>query len=117
MLENLMDKVRSKLRIVDAQGSGVNVETLAGAKTLTTEDAKFQHLDPDGAGRDVTLPAEENNQGLTYRVLNTASGANALTVKDDAGATVATVAQNEAANFICDGTSWHHSGIESIALS
>ena len=96
---------------------GHNVETLAANKTLTGSDATFQHLDPGGSARDVTLPAEATSTGRAFRILNTADAAENLVVKDDGASTVVTISQNEAAWVVCDGTSWEHSGIESIALS
>lgn len=95
----------------------VNTETLSGAKTLVVGDAVYQRLDPGGAGRDVTLPAEADSQGLTFRILNTADAAEDLTVKDDGASTIVTVSQNEAVWLACDGTTWTHQGIETIALS
>ncbi len=75
-----------------------NVETLAATKACTLQSSQFQALDPDGSPRDVTLPAvTKGDDGYFVFVLNTAGAANALTVKDAAAATVATVAQNKAA--------------------
>ena len=96
---------------------GHNVETLTGDKTLTITDARMQKLDPGGAGRDVNLPAEATADGIAYRILNAADAAEDLTVKDDGASTIVTISQNEAAWVVCDGTSWVHMGIETIALS
>lgn len=98
-------------------GAGANVETLAGAKTLTVADAIFQRLDPDGSNRDVNLPAEASSTGKTYRIVNDANGAEDLVVKDDGASTIVTISQNEAAWVVCDGTAWFHMGIETIALT
>lgn len=84
---------------------GSNIETLTGNKTLTVDDARVQVLDPDGA-KDVTLPPEADSAGDSFIIVNAASGAEAITVKDDAPATVGTVSQNETAIFFCDGTTW-----------
>ncbi len=97
--------------------ANVNDELLAAAKVLVIGDAQFQRLDPGGATRLVDLPAEAVSTGLAYRILNTADAAEDLTVRDDGGGTIATVSQNEAAWFACDGTTWFHNGIETIALS
>lgn len=83
-----------------------NVETLAGNKTLTADDARIQVLDPDGAGRDVTLPPEAASAGLDFYIHNSADGAETLTVKDDGAATVCTPTQNETAYLYCDGSAW-----------
>ena len=95
----------------------VNVETLADNKTLTVEDAQLQKLDPDGSARDISLPAEASSTGVAFRIVNAADGAENLVVKDDGASTIATLNQNEAAWFGCDGTSWVHLGIETIALT
>lgn len=95
-------------------GAGI---TLAANLTLTDEHTNFLRIDPGGSARDVTLPAEATSEGAAFRILNTADAAENLVVKDDAGATVVTISQNEAAWVVCDGTSWNHMGIESIALS
>lgn len=84
---------------------GTNIETLTGNKTLTIDDARVQVLDPDGA-KDVTLPAEALSAGDSFILVNAASGAEAITVKDDTPATVGSVAQNETGIFFCDGTTW-----------
>jgi hypothetical protein len=95
----------------------VTVETLTGARVVTFADGNVLKLDPGGSGRDVTLPAEAESAGLRYMIINAASGAEDLTVKDDAAATVGTVSQNEMAEFSCDGTTWTLLYIATIALS
>lgn len=82
----------------------VNRETLSGTKTLTTSDATVQNLDPNGAARNVDLPAEE--EGLVFVIGNRAGAANAITVRDDADATVVTVNQDDVAYCVSDGTGW-----------
>jgi|TARA_R110001583_G_scaffold21350_7_gene81126 hypothetical protein len=94
---------------------GHNVETLAGAKTLTPQDAQFQLLDPDGSHRNVDLPAEEASQGLFFFIKNTAGGAENLVVRDDAAGTKETLAQGKWSIFMCDGTIWHSMGVLSHA--
>ena len=82
--------------------NGVNVETITADKTLTVADSTFQIL--GGASDfDVNLPAE--TVGIWYWVKN--SGANNLVVKDDGGATIATVATTEGALFVCNGSAWY----------
>lgn len=98
-------------------GTGQSTETLAAAKTLSPGDTQYQRLDPGGAARDVNLPPEGSSQGLWYYVLNLANAAENLVVKNDAGSTIVTISQNEAAMVVCDGTSWEHMGIITIALS
>ncbi len=81
----------------------LNIETLAGNKTLVHKDSYFQVLDPSGSNRDIVLPAELD--GLAYHIRNSGV-ANNLVVKDDGGATILSLAINEAAVFACDGTTW-----------
>lgn len=103
-------------RVFDQASNGVNVETLTGNKTLVVGDARFQKLDPDGS-KDVILPAEPLSKGLCYMILNAAGGAENITVKSDAPATVVTLNQNEAAWVVCDGVTWSHMGVLTIALA
>ena len=84
---------------------GHNVETLSGTKTLVPQDAQFQILDPDGA-KTVVLPAEEASQGLWFVIKNAASGSETITVDDDNGDEVDTLAQNRFGVFVCDGSTW-----------
>ena len=97
--------------------SGFYTATLGGAVTMHAGWQNFAKLDPGGAHRDVTLPAEEGNSGMWFLILNTAAAAENLVVKDDAAATIVTISQNEAAIVTCDGSSWEHMGIITIALS
>lgn len=84
-------------------GANVNRETLTGNKTLAADDVFVQSYDPDGA-RTVTLPAEQAD--MSFLIVNRASGAEDITVEDDASTTIGVVSQNEAGLFICDGTGW-----------
>lgn len=96
---------------------GANVETLTGNKTLAVSDKICQKLDPGGSARDVTLPAEAAGESLGYIITNAADGAENLVVKNDGGSTIVTISQNESAMVVCDGTTWVHMGIQTIALS
>lgn len=81
--------------------------TLAGALTMTAKDAPLQFMDPGGAARTVTLPAEADSDGLCFIIHNTADAAEILTIQDDAPATVVTPTQNECGVVYCDGATWH----------
>jgi hypothetical protein len=84
-----------------------NVETLAANKTLTTSDKIVQKLDPGGASRDVTLPAEADSTDLLFCIYNAADGTGEnLVVKDDTPATIITLGPGMSGMFSCDGTSW-----------
>lgn len=84
--------------------TSTNRETLSGNKTLDSSSAQRQSLDPGGANRDVTLPAEAN--GLEFHIANRADAAEDLVVKDDSGTTIATVNQDDVGVFWSDGTGW-----------
>ena len=96
-------------------GAGLNDETLTANKTLTASSAVFQRLDPGGSARTITLPTTA--KGMAFRVLNAADAAETLTVKNAGGSTIATIAQDEAAWVVSDGSSWKNMGIESISLT
>lgn len=80
--------------------------TMAGALVMTHDSTQFQFLDPGGAGRNVDLPAEEESDGLMFVIVNGADAAEDLTVRNDAAATIGTVAQNEIGIFVCNGVAW-----------
>lgn len=80
--------------------------TLDGAFTVTKAYPSIIKVDPGGAGRDVTLDAEETSKGLWRRIVNMADAAESLTVKDDAANTICVIAQNQYAEVYCNGTAW-----------
>lgn len=83
--------------------NGVNVETISGDKTLSLADSTFQILNGGAADYDVNLPAEQD--GIYFWITN--SGAtNALVVKNDAAATIISLAATNAALVVCNGTDW-----------
>ena len=81
--------------------------TLAGALTLTKKSVPLHFIDPGGAGRTITLPAEAVSEGLVFIIHNTADAAEILTIEDDAAGAVATPTQNEMAIVYCNGVAWH----------
>ena len=82
-----------------------DTEILADDKVLVDSDAAIQFLDPGGAAREVELPAE-GNDNHPFLIVNTADAAEALTVKDDSGGTIGTVARDEAKLFVSNGSVW-----------
>ena len=84
----------------------VNTETLGATKTLIVTDSPVQFLDNGAAVRDVILPAEALSEGLFFFMKNTGGGANAITVKDDAAATQASILELESCICFCDGVTW-----------
>lgn len=90
--------------LVDWMGGGAsldnNEETLAANKTLANGDPKFQVLNPDGAARDVIMPATpavdtyfviiNDSDGLsasgnTLRMKETGAGPTIVTLDDTTG--------------------------------
>ena len=92
-------RVRKHIQLIN----GVNVDTLIADETLTVASSTFQILDGGAADYDVNLPAEED--GMYFWSTNAGATDN-LVVKDDAAATIATVAAGEGALFVCNGTAW-----------
>ena len=83
------------------QPGGVNIEAISGNKTLTYKDAQYQRLDAQSGGLDCILPAEKDG---AWFVINCQG--NALTVKNDAGATIKALSVGEGGIFACNGTDW-----------
>lgn len=73
----------------------------------TKLDGNIVFCDPNSAGasEDLTLPPEATSDGLVLYIYNT--GGEGIVIKDDAAATVATLATTEHAICACDGTSWY----------
>ena len=82
--------------------NGVNIESIVDNKTLSYKDSMVQVLDVD-SNRDVILPAERN--GAIFMIKNE-NNTYAITVKNAASATIATLAVNEGSVFACDGSAW-----------
>lgn len=85
-------------------------ETLTGTRVITVAEVdQYQGLafDPGGAGRTVTLPAEEKCAGVLLFIQNRADAAEVLTIQNDASGTIATPTQAEAAILWCDGVNWY----------
>ena len=82
---------------------GISRATLSDDLVLTAASPGIQSLDP-AAARDVTFPAEA--EGLVFLIINRSNGAEDITVKNDAAATLGVVSEDEAALFVCDGTGW-----------
>ena len=80
--------------------------TLAGNITLVKQSPTLQYMDPGGAARTVTLPAEADSDGLVFVIVNRADAAEVITVQDDGTTTIVTPTQNEVAVCFCDGVGW-----------
>lgn len=83
-----------------------HTEGLSGNLTISTDDPQIQLIDPDGADRDIELPAEAENDGRIYIIVNTADGDETLTIKDDGSNVIDTINQSSSQIYTCDGTSW-----------
>lgn len=86
---------------------GMHRRSLSDDVTLDVGSAPMQVMDPDGEGRDVTLPdasgEDKGVHGLTFVVMNTADAAEDLTVKDGkSDSTVATVGEGDTGIFVWD---------------
>jgi len=100
-------------------------ETLIGTKVIGDADSMMLKMDPGGAHRDVTLPAEADvtPSGRMYWIINAADAAENLVIKNDGGGTIATANQNESALVYNAGksngveSSWVLVAIIGIALS
>jgi hypothetical protein len=93
--------------------SPIEATTLAGAHTLEVTDSTVQRLDPDGAHRDVNLPAVAVSKDVSFRIVNTAGGAENLVVKA-AGVTIVTIGQNQAAWVRCSNSAWAYDCLDTI---
>lgn len=71
-------------------------------------------LDPGGSARDVTLPTGFKGRKIT--IVNAADAAEALTIKDSEGSTIATAGQNEVAVCHHDGSAWTAYGLGLAAV-
>jgi hypothetical protein len=106
MSEALLDgKNPLKIERPIRYGDGPNVETLGTARTLTTKSRQFQCINATSAFN-LTLPAEEGNEGLWFEIYNASSNNSTITVKNDAASTIVSIAQGGSAKVMCDGTNW-----------
>lgn len=82
------------------------VVNTAGNTTLAVTANPFQDIDPNGAGRDVTLPLASAWRNRVIVIKNTADAAETITVKDASAATLNTLAQNTTGMYISTGVTW-----------
>jgi hypothetical protein len=93
---------------------GINVETLVADKVLTPTDPRFQRLDPGAGGRNVDLPAVQDQLGYWVAHFGAAFD---LTVRAPGPVVIATLNINEACWVCSSATAWDHVGIITIALA
>jgi len=82
-----------------AQANLAGSLTLTGhyALTLDNVNQNLVAIDPGGAAREVILWPEAKTYGMICLIVNLADAAETITLKNAAGSTVGTVAQNKAA--------------------
>ena len=85
------------------------LETLGGTRVITQAEVDSTNVftfDPDGAVRNLDLPAEADCAGIALFIANAGVVTEIITIRDDAAATVGTPDGAEAAYVWCDGVSW-----------
>lgn len=82
---------------------------LGAAYVLTDGEPDILFVDPNGAARNFDMPAVSNdNVGRVWLIINTADGAEALTVRQPGGgATLVTISVNEMALVTFNGTTYY----------
>jgi hypothetical protein len=94
-----------KIQYPVAEINGLDVRTLTGDVTLSDRDGRYHVLNNGGAARNVTFfVATPENKGRIDAVHNSGGGAFNLVVRDSAGSTIATLAQNTSAFFASNGS-------------
>ncbi len=89
--------------------------TIAGTLVLTAAYPEILKIDPGVAARDVVLDTPVS--AMRRRIINAATGAVNLVVKNAAAATIGTINQNEQGEFWFDGSAWTLIAISAIALA
>lgn len=98
-----------KERFPVAEVNAADIRTLSGDVTISERDGRVHILNNGGAARNVTLFAvTPENKGRIDIVYNSGGGAFNLVVKDSAGTTLATLAQNTSAGFISNAAATLH---------
>lgn len=82
--------------------------TATGTVTLTSANAVYQFINPNGAARDVVLPnLTAPEDGRSFCIKNVGTAGNALTVKNAANAVIGfPVGNGFALTVIWTGTAW-----------
>jgi hypothetical protein len=94
-----------KQRYPVAEVNGLDVRTLSGDVTLSERDGRMHIFNNGGAARNVTLwTTGIESKGRIDTFHNSGGGAFSLTIKDSAGSTLATIAQNASCMVVSNGT-------------
>ncbi len=75
-------------------------------KQVTLASTAVVTFDPDGAVRNLDLPAEADCTGIVLYINNAGVVTEIITIRDDAAATICTPDGAESAVVWCDGVSW-----------
>lgn len=93
--------VCEELQVREIKHSNYIYRALTAGVVITEEDPSLLVLDANGAARNVDMPAPSANiDGKRWTIQNPAAGAFALTVRNNGGATIATVAQGKSTEVI-----------------
>lgn len=103
MARNAPDYMSEGVKIVENM---VEAIVLAANLTMTAIHPQVLRLDPGGAARTVTLPAEATHDGMLQVIENTADASEVITVEDDGSSTIATLQPGDVVFFYCNGTTW-----------
>jgi hypothetical protein len=109
--------VRVEGRIFE-HGAGHRTASVGTAESLTIASARFQKITATGSYT-MTLPPEEDSDGLAFCIASTGSGAFVITIEDDAASAVVTggLSNDEQVWVSCDGTTWESMGIASVSFT
>lgn len=94
-----------KQRYPVAEANALDVRTLTGDVTLSERDGRMHIFNNGGAARNVTLwPTGIESRGRVDTFHNSGGGAFNLVIKDSAGTTLATIAQNGSCMVVSNGS-------------
>lgn len=114
---NLLAAVNIRKAAIDAaagyadtvnQAFQTQTRTATGNVALAKTDPVYQFINPNGANRDVTLPALTGaDTSVAFSVKNTGTGGYTLTVKTAAAAVLgAAIPNGYTLSVVWDGTNW-----------
>jgi len=87
--------------------SGLNVETIAGDKTMTYLDSQHQIINNNAGGiADIFLPEEKDGANFWFK-LDSTSGHNVRILNGSGSDVVNTLVVGKSCWVMCDGTTWH----------
>lgn len=76
------------------------------AFTVPDDAPSMLFYDPGGGAVTVTMPTEAVAKGRVFYIYNAASGAEAISLVDDAAGAIGDLLQGETGILSCDGVSW-----------